>query len=215
MRIGYVLMRVLLAILLAVAAPATKHNAADMTKANASVLAVKDLGKGWTGQASPQSGVTFSCPGYRPSGAGVVETGGASSPTFSYSQTGPFVLQKASVYATTAQADTYWQRAVTPKLLGCVLRTLEAVTARGVKVTITKKGTYPLKTGISHSLAFRVAGILETNGNRVTNYLDVIVLGSGRTITAITISSFRSPPPTDFELIVAHEVGQKIGAQTA
>src|SRR5262245_32794649 len=215
MGIGYVQMRVLLAILLATAAPAMKHNAADTKKAQASVLALKDLGKGWTGQTSPQSGVTFSCPGYRPSGAGVVETGGASSPTFSYSQTGPFVLQKASVYATSGQADTYWRRAVTPKLLTCAVQTLEAVSARGVKVTITKKTTYPLKTGISHTLAFRVAGTLETNGNKVTNYLDVIVLGSGRTITAITISSFRSAPPPAFELILAHEVAQKIGAPTA
>jgi len=208
-------MRLLLAILLATAAPAAKHNAVDTTKARASVLAVKDLGKGWTGQASPQSGVTFSCPGFRPSGAGVVETGAAASPTFSYSQTGPFVLQKASVYATDGQASTYWRRAVTPKLLTCAVQTLQAVSARGVKVKIMKQTTYPLKTGITHTLAFRVAGSLTSNGNTVTNYLDVIVLGSGRTITAITISSFRSAPPKDFELILAHEVAQKIGAPTA
>jgi len=208
-------MRVLLAILLAAGSPAVEHNAADTAKALGSVLAAKDLGKGWTGQPSPQSGVTFSCGGYRPSGAGIVETGGASSPTFSYSQTGPFLLQKASVYATNSQAERYWRRAVTPKLLTCAVKTLQAVSARGVKVTITTKSTYPLKTGVSHTLAFRVAGTLESNGNKVTNYLDVIVLGSGRTITAITISSFRSPPPKAFELIVAHAVAQKIGAPTA
>src|SRR4051794_5017315 len=208
-------MRVLLAILLAAAAPAVKHNAADTAKARASVLAVKDLGNGWTGAASPQSGVTFACAGYRPSGSGVVETGSATSPTFSYSQTGPFLLQKASVYASVGQANTYWRRAVTPKLLTCAVQTLEAVTARGVKVKITKKATYPLKTGIAHTLAFRVVGSLTSNGNTVTNYLDVIVLGSGRTITAVTISSFRSAPPAEFERIVAHEVGQRIGVPTA
>jgi hypothetical protein len=208
-------MRVLLAVLLAASGPAVRHDAAGMALAKASVLAKSDLGKGWTGTPSPQSGVAFACRGYSPSGAGIVETGAAASPTFSFSPTGPFLLQKTSVYATVAQANTYWQRAVTPKLLACAVQTLDAVSARGVKVTITKQAALPLTTSATHTRAFRVAGTLESNGNKVTNYLDVIVLGNGREITAVTISSFRSPPPAEFERIVAHEVVRKLGGPSA
>src|SRR4051794_25984869 len=124
-------MRILLAVLLVAAAPVARHNAHDMTVAKSTVLARSDLGKGWSGTASPQGGVAFACRGYSPSGAGIVETGAAASPTFSFGPTGPFLLQKTSVYRTVAQANTYWRRAVTSKLLACAVQTLQAVSARG------------------------------------------------------------------------------------
>jgi hypothetical protein len=208
-------MRVLLAVLLAVSAPAVKHDAAGMVLAKASVLAAGDLGKGWSGTPSPQGGIALACRGFDPSGAGIVETGAAASPTFSFGPTGPFLLQKTSVYATLAQANAYWRRAVTAKLLACAVQTLQAVSSRGVKVTITKQAALPFTTSAAHTRAFRVAGALTSNGNTVTNYLDVIVLGNGRAITAITISSFKSPPPAQFEQIVAHQVVTKLGGPSA
>src|SRR6266581_2576186 len=136
-------MRVLLAILLTAAAPAMKHTAADTAIAKASLVTAADVGKGWTGKASPQQGASFGCSGYRPSGTGIVETGAATSAALTYDTVGPFILQKTSVYATTAEANTYWQRAVKPGLIGCVVQTLESIESRGVKVTINSQGKLP------------------------------------------------------------------------
>jgi hypothetical protein len=203
-------MRVLLAILLAAAAPAMHHKSADMKTARASLVTAADLGKGWTGKASPQEGATFGCNGYRPSGAGIVETGGASSAALTYDTTGPFVLQKTSVYASAGQANTYWQRAVRPGLIACAVQTLEQVTTRGIKLTITAKGTLPFSSSLSHTAAYRVVGTLESGKNKIVNYFDVIVLGQGKTITAITISSFKFAPPKSFERIVARIVAEHL-----
>jgi len=185
-------MRTLLAILLAAAAPAMKHTAADTTLAKASLVKVADFGKGWTGKAGPQVGVVLGCTGFRPSGKGIVETGAASSPAISHGTVGPFVLQKTSVYATTAEANTYWQRAVTPHLTTCVAGVLQGVAARGVKVTITKQGTLPFSTSLAHTAAYRVVGLLGPH--KYKNYVDVIVLGRGRMLTVIEITSFQQPP---------------------
>jgi hypothetical protein len=203
-------MRVLLAIVFAAAAPALKHTTADTTTAKASLVTVADMGKGWTGKASPQQGTSFGCTGFHPSGKGIVETGAATSAAITYDTIGPFVLQKASVYATTGQANTYWQRAVTPGLIACVVQTLEAVEARGVKVTITSKGKLPFSTSLPHTAAYRVVGTLDSGKNKVANYFDVIILGKGRTITAITISSFKVAPPASFEKGLATIVASRL-----
>jgi hypothetical protein len=206
-------MRVLLAILLAVAAPAMQHTSADTKTAQASLLRTTDLGTGWTGKASPQSGATLGCTGFEPSGAGIVETGAATSESFSYGTIGPFVLQNTSIYANAAEANTYWKRAVTPQLVSCVAQVLQAVAARGVKVTITKRGTLPFSTSLPHTAAYRVVGLLGPH--KYVNYVDVILLSKGRTLTVIEITSFKSPPPADFENGIARIVVNRLGGPVA
>jgi hypothetical protein len=206
-------MRILLAVLLVAAGPALKHTSAGNQLARSSLVTAKNLGKGWSGTAGPQQGARFTCTGFAPSGSGIVETGAASSPDFSYG-TGPTliqVLQKASVYATTAQANTYWKRAVTPKLVTCAAQTIEAVSAQGVKVTVTKQEMIPFTTTIPHAALYRVAAKL----NKVTAYLDVLVLANGRTITEVTITSFTTAPPAQFEQIIAHDVIGNMGGPAA
>ena len=199
-------MRVLLAILLATAAPAMKHTGADTKLAQASLVKAADFGNGWTGKSSPQEGATFGCNGFQPNGAGIVETGAATSPSITYDTTGPFILQKTSVYATAGEAKTYWQRAVTPGLVTCAVQTLQAVEARGVKVAITSQGKLPFSTSLPQTSAYRVVGRLTSANNKVTNYFDVIILGEGRAITVITVSSFKAAPPAAFERALARLV---------
>jgi len=202
---------VLLAIVLAAAAPAVRHRPADVQAARASVLAAADLGKGWTGEATAQRGVALSCPGYRPSGAGVVETGAAASPALRYGRTGPFVSQQASVYASARQADAYWRRAVRPGLLACVVQNVEALRARGVKVTVLSKRRLPLAAAVGHAAAYRV----KARANALVLYFDVLVLGSGRTITTVSVSSFQQAPPAAFEQAVARILVRKLGGPAA
>jgi hypothetical protein len=200
-------MRVLLAILLAAGAPAVHHTSAGTQAARTSLLKLADLGKGWTGAAvTTQRGIQLSCPGHAPSAKGIVETGGAASPSFSGSQAGPFVQQNTSVYATTVQANAWWQRAVTPSLATCVAQTFDALAARGVRVKLLSKGKLPFSTALSHTAAYRV--VATANGKKL--YFDVILLGTGRTITDVTISSFLQPVPSKYERGLAALVVRKL-----
>ncbi len=204
-------MRVLLAIAAAAALPAVHHTRAGTAAAQAALLRASDLGKGWSGKASVQRGVRLACPGYAPSGAGIVEVGGAASPDFSYGTTGPFVSQETSVYATAAEARTYWARAVRPGLLACVAQNVEALAAKGAKVAITRRETLPFSSSAPRAAAYRVVARV----NRLTLYFDVILLGSGRAIAAIAVSSFEQAPPAAFEQILAHDLAARLGPQAA
>jgi hypothetical protein len=183
-------MRVLLAIVFAAMTPAMKHTTADTATAQASLVKVSDLGMGWTGKASAQRGVVLSCSGHSVSGAGIVETGAASSPTFSHVP-GTFVSQNTSVYASTSQANAYWRRAVTPALVTCAAQTLEALRSRGITVSITSRGKLAVSTPLAHAAAYRV--VATVGKNKLTYYLDAIVLGSGRAITSLAIITIEAP----------------------
>lgn len=206
-------MRVLLAIVFAAVTPAMKHTTADMTTAKASLVKVADFGKGWTGQASPQTGVMLSCSGHSVSGAGIVETGAASSPNISSNVPGTFVSQNTSVYATSAEATTYWQRAVTPGLVTCVAQTLEALRSRGINVTITSQGKLRLSTALAHAAAYRV--VATVGKNKLTYYLDVIVLGEGRAITSLTITSIQAPTSAKVENALASIITSRLNGPGA
>ena len=193
----------------------------DTTAGNASaksaLLTQADLGKGWSGKASPQSGVNFGCSGFEPSGAGVVEVGGATGPSFSYGTTGtgPFILQKSSVYQTTGQAELYWKRSVKPGLVKCVVGVLKAVEARGVKVTILQQGGLKFQSSLPRHAGYRVAATLQGKTNKYKNYVDVLVFGEGRTITTVLITSYLVAPPANFEAIIAHDIAKKLTGGTA
>ena len=210
-------MRVLLAILLTSATPgvAMKPNARDTKTAKASLLATKDLGKGWSAKPASQQGVGLNCAGFQPSGAGIVETGAAASPSFTFGSTGPFLFQRTSVYAMAAEANTYWQRAVKAKLVTCLVEALQQVEKQGINVTISKQGRLPFASILPDTAAFRVVGVLKSPTNKLTNYYDVIILHQGRTITALTISSFVRPSPAAFERGVAQVVAKKLGGGAA
>ena len=205
-------MRVLLAIVLAAGAPAVHHTAEGTKGARSSLLSVRDLGKGWTASApTSQRGVELSCAGHEPSARGIVERGAASSPSFSASQAGPFVQQTTSVYASTAQVNAWWRRAVTPSLVACAAGTIEALRARGVKVTAATQAKLRISTALPHTASYRV--VATANGKKL--YFDLIVLGSGDTISAITISSFVQPVPARVETALARIVVAKLGGPAA
>lgn len=205
-------MRVLLAIVLAAGTPAVHHSAAGTSAARSSLLALKDLGKGWTAAAATkQQGVALTCAGHSPSAKGVVETGAASSPAFSATQAGPFVQQNTSVYASTAQATAWWKRVVTPSLVTCAAGTFDALRAKGVKVTLVSRGKLTLSSALTRTAGYRV--VANANGKKL--YFDLIVLGSGRTITAVTVSSFVQPVPATYERALATVIARKLGGPAA
>jgi hypothetical protein len=202
---------VLLATLLAAAAPSVVHVAADMKVARASLLTAAALGKGWTGKPAPQTGVMLACRGHSPSGAGIVETGAAASQSLSFGSTGPFLSQQTSVYRSATQANAYWRRAVTPELAVCVAQNVEALRAKGVKVTILSRRRLTLPSTVAHSTAFRVTA----RANKLTLYFDVLLLGNGRAITSIALSSFQQAPTAAVEQGLARIAARKLGGPGA
>jgi hypothetical protein len=204
--------RLLLAALLAVGTPAVHHTKAGAAAAKATLLAQKDLGKGWTATAATaQQGVPLTCSGHSPSAGGIVETGAASSPAFSATQAGPFVQQNTSVYASAAEAATWWKRAVTPALESCATQTFQALRAKGIKVSHIAKGKLAISTALGHTASYRVTA--TASGKKL--YFDLIVLGNGNTITAVTISSFIQPVPPKYETALATLLVRKLGGPAA
>lgn len=198
-------------------APAAKHTAAGNKTAKSSLLTVSVLGKGWKSSGATATGLVLSCPGFQPSGKGIVETGVASTGSLSTGSVGPFVSQATSVYGSAGQAAKYWARAVKPGLIKCVAQTVEAIGAQGVKVSITKQGNLPLTKVVDMTSAYRVVATLSSAKRHYKRqlYFDVIVLGQGKTLSEITISSIVSPVPAKVEAALATIVAHKLGAQTA
>lgn len=192
--------------------PALKHTPAGMKAASASLLTLKDLGKGWTLQkATSTMGVRLSCNGFQTSARGIVEVGSAESPTFSGGSTGPFVVQETSVYASEQQANTWWQRGVKPGLIACVAQSLDPIAAKGIKVTVTSQGPLKMASAGDRLAAYRVVATLSTKAGKRKTYFDVVLVQSGRAISEVSYSSLLTPVPTNFEhavaLIFAHRSG--------
>jgi hypothetical protein len=80
-----------------------------------------------------------------------------------------------------------------------------------VKVSVVSQGTLPMSTALPHTAAFRV--VAKANGKKL--YFDLIVLGTGRTITGVTVSSFVQPVPARYERALAVVVARKLGGPAA
>jgi hypothetical protein len=218
-------MRLLLALLTAVAftatasavGPVAKHTAAGNSAAKTSLLTLRDLGKAWTSKPTATSGLHFSCRGWSPSATGIVETGVASSPAFSASTVGPFVSQQTSVYGSSKQASTLWNRAIQPGLIACVVQSVQSISAQGVTVKITSKGPLQINKAAKLTTAYRVTATLSSAKVKYkrTLYFDVILVGNGNTVSEITLSSLLKPVPASVENALAKLVSNRIGLPTA
>ena len=112
-------------------APGAAHTSAGTKLAQASLLRVGDFGSGWTADPATGTvpGLSFSCPGFTPKQNDIVEIGTADARrTFrAQAASGPFVVQRTSVYASSKAAQDALARAVKPELIDCVAQSLEAL----------------------------------------------------------------------------------------
>lgn len=196
----------------AAAGPSLRRTTAGNKRAKASLLSAASLGKGWTASKPVSGGLQLSCPGWEPSGSGIVETGGASLP--SLSQSGVIIGQMTSVYASAGQADTLWRRAVKPGLLGCVRQALEAVSSvpnEKITVKVLSQGPLAITKVGPYTAGYRVVGELTSKQNKLKTYFDVILVGRAATLSEITVSSFVDPVPAEVEYALAKIVYRQIG----
>jgi hypothetical protein len=202
----------------AAAGPAVRGTSAGAAAAKVSLLSTTDLGKGWTavGKAGT-SGLQVDCPGWEPSEKGIVQTGSASSPDFTGGASGPFIVQLTSVYASAAEASALWRRAVKPGLITCVTQTLDSITAKGIKVRILSQGPLAVRKVGTMSAAYRVVADLTSTKTKRTlkTYFDVVLVGHGRTLSEITLSTFGGAVPTKVEYALALVVYRQIGLPLA
>jgi hypothetical protein len=202
----------------AAAGPTVRDTPAGAAAARISLLSTTDLGKGWTtvGKAGT-SGLQVDCPGWEPSEKGIVQTGSASSPDFTGGTSGPFIVQLTSVYASAAEASALWSRAVKPGLIRCIAQTLDSITAKGIKVKILSQGPLAVQKVGAMSAAYRVVADLTSTktGRRLKTYFDVLLVGHGKTLSEITLSTFGGAVPSKVEYALAFVVYRRISLPIA
>ena len=192
------------------AAVTHRHTAADMALARGALLRRADLGPGWS-QASPAGKpAPLTCSQFQPATAGVVETGSASSPTFQQSSSGPFVADSAYVYASAAEERAYWDKVMRPGLLRCVAAALTQGSGSGLRFTVTAKQRLTLPKLPSSAAGYRVSGTASGSGQTIDVYLDMVVLGRGRAISAISLSTFSQPVDRRLELRLARLAANRL-----
>ena len=197
------------------AGPKVAHTATGNARAGKSIVSGK-IYKGWTATKSTSKGVNLSCPGYVPSGSGVVEIGSAGSPNYASTSEGPFVLQQTSVYATAGQASTLWSRAVKAGLIACVAQSLDTIKSKGITVKLASEGALKVTSVGDKTAGYRVAATLSSAKQKaLKTYFDVVLVQVGNAITEFTFSSLVSPVPAKVEYAFALLAARNLGASGA
>jgi hypothetical protein len=198
-----------------IAAIATHDTPAGTALARTTLLHGTDVGSGWSSAAPARIVPPLTCPQFDPSVAGAKQIGAAASPTFKASSSGPFVAQDAYAYANAAQRQRVWRAVVRPPLVRCAADGLAGGSGQGVVLAVTARKPLKLPGLPVPAAGYRVSGTASTTGQSLDVFLDMIVLGSGRAITAISVSSIDQPPARRLELRLVGTVVQRLLNQGA
>jgi hypothetical protein len=68
-----------------------------------------------------------------------------------------------------------------------------------------------MSTALPHTAAYRV--VAKANGKKI--FFDLLVLGTGPKISAVTVSSFIQPVPAKYERALATLVARRLGGPAA
>lgn len=186
-------------------------SSAGQAIAGAALLRRADFGRGWREQApAPAKVPSLTCPQFSPHVSGVTQAGAAASPTFEASSYGPFVSEIAHAYATTSEATALWRAVARPGLVVCAADSLRRGATQGVRFTVTGKGPLRLPGLPAPATAYRVTGTATLSYQTIDVYLDMLVVGRGKTIAGILLSSFEQPPPRRLEVRLAGTVARRM-----
>jgi hypothetical protein len=189
--------------------PKTTHTAAGIAAAQHALLGVGDLGAGWKAGAAGGKPQALACGDAKPV-AGVVETGAAASPTFRESATGPFVSQAAFVYGTEAQAEALWRQVAGSKVLSCLAQSFVDAGVKGVSFVVLRHQLLSRPAAGAHSSAYRVVVQARAKAQKVRAYVDMVLLGRGNAVTALSFASFTQPADTALELSLARVIAGRL-----
>lgn len=204
-------MRALLAVLaVAAATPGVHHTPAGIAAAHRVLLHRADLGAGWTAGATPKSAGSLAC--QSPTFVkGVVETGSAVSPTYRASSSGPFVSASAYVYSSAAGAAKFFTTIAKPQALTCLAASLTGGKATGgVIFSVAKRQVLAAPRVSASAAAFRVIGRANVQAQRVTVYVDIVLLQRGNAITEVTFATFSAPFASSDESRIARAAAARL-----
>lgn len=165
-------------------------------------------------QSPPPTPVpSLTCPQFKPSVSGAVEIGVAASPTFRARPSGPFVSETVHAYATRAQQAAVWRTIDRPGLRRCAAASLRYGAGGGVHIVLTGRRRLSLPPLPAPVTGYRVSGTASLSYQMIDVYLDLLVLGRGRTIVELALSSFEQPPSGPLEARLARAVLRRMSAR--
>jgi hypothetical protein len=188
-----------------------RHTAAGQALARQALLARSDLGRGWAPESAAAAKAQFlTCSAFNPPTPAVTEIGAIGSPTYQRSASGPFLEQTAWVYSTPGQEAALWARVIRPGLVRCLAASVKENSGAGARATVRHAGSLRLApVGVARA-AYRVSGTLAVSGQSIDIYVDMLVLGSGRTMTSLVLSSFEQPVSPALELRLARAAAGRL-----
>jgi hypothetical protein len=194
------------------AAGASSGNA-EKALARAALLRSGDL-HGWRSTAPPKKVASLTCGAFDPVLTGIKPLGAAASPTFRQTSNGPFVAQTVDVFASPAKQRTFWHRVVTRRLEACVASSLTAGSTSDVEFKVKRRSHLPLPKIGSSASGYRVRGTAtDADGSQIV-YLDMIVVGRGSGVSAISFTNFFTPVARSVELRLARLVAGRLPSGT-
>jgi hypothetical protein len=201
----------LIALSLLVAPPTSgvHHTPAGVATAKRVLLRAQDVGAGWKATAKAKKVGQLTCGAAAPTAPGAVEIGSAASPTYGAGVAGPFVTQEVFVYSTVTGAQRFWQHVVGKQTLACVAKGVTGASTKDVTFTVTHTASLPAPAG-ADSAAYRVLGQAHTQAQKVTVYVDVVLVRRGNAIAEVSFSSFTTPFPRGMELRIARAAASRI-----
>jgi hypothetical protein len=194
------------------AAGKTTHTRAGTAAAKRMLLTKRDLGAGWTAAPAGKTPPALTCAGFAPSTDGVVETGVAASPAFRGGDAGPFVAQSVYVYATPAQARRFWLRVVGAGVRSCLTQSVVQGSTTDVKFAVKKIQDLALPALGARRAGYRLTATATAPGQTVDAYVDLLLIGDGKAIAAISLSSFSQPLSERVELALARAAARRLAA---
>ena len=166
--------------------PKERFTPADQARATAMVLRLGDLNPAYAVHPAPISNGGFYCPALDESD--LTLSGRGSSPIFT--ATGEFVRSIAAVYATRADANQSWQRALSPAGQQCQRTALRAeLQSSTMRLVSLKRIPFPSRG--TRSVAYRAVATLQG----VRFYVDVVSMQVSRAVAGVIYVNALAPPP--------------------
>jgi hypothetical protein len=190
--------------------PKTTHTATGMAAARHLLVTIRAFPAGWTTAAAANGFSGLTCPVFTPSTKGVIERGAASSPSYRAATEGPFANQSAYVYATAAQASLFWRRVATPGIARCVAQSVTQASTTNVQFKVTGRRPIAAPSLAARTAAYRVTAKVTTPGQTADAYVDLVLVGRGRAISALGFWGVNDPVPRSLEARIARAAAKKL-----
>jgi hypothetical protein len=190
--------------------PRTTHTATGMAAARQLLVTSRAFPAGWTTAAAATGFSGLTCPVFTPSTKGVVERGAATSPSYRAAAAGPFANQSAYVYASAAQASLFWRRVATPGIARCVAQSVTQASTTTVQFKVTGRRPIAAPSLGARTAAYRVTATVTTSGQTADAYVDLVLIGHGRAISALGFWGVNDPVPRALEARIARAAARRI-----